>query len=430
MSVYIVDQIMGQGKTSAAINYINSLPEDSRIMFVTPYNNKEKDRDGNYKNANEVQRIISACPSKHFVEPDSRPTKIASIKRLLKAGRNIATTHVLFSMFDDEIIELCYSQNYILFMDEVADVVHTFGDLTKCDLNNLFNDGLVSIEESTKILVWNDNIEYDGRFEDIRTLCKNRCLAIYGDDLSIWLFPIRIFEAFYESYILTYLFEAQMQKYYYDFNGLKYEYLYVTGNSVENYRFTDVPQKNHIKCNYKERIHIIDNDKMNRIGDMDHSLSKSWYDKHGKGNTNNKTDALMERLKLNTYNFFKNEVPNGVSSNNLWTCFKDFQGDLKGGGYSKAFLSHNIRATNKYAECHNVAYLINKYVKPMIKNFFIVNDISVDEDGYALSEMIQFIWRSAIRNCEEIWLYIPSARMRKLLIDWLDEREKEYFGGM
>ena len=35
--------------------------------------------------------------------------------------------------------------------------------------------------------------------------------------------------------------------------------------------------------------------------------------------------------------------------------------------------------------------------------------------------MLQFIWRSAIRNGEEIWVYIPSIRMRSLLKKWIQE---------
>ena len=39
---------------------------------------------------------------------------------------------------------------------------------------------------------------------------------------------------------------------------------------------------------------------------------------------------------------------------------------------------------------------------------------------YALSEMIQLIFRSGIRNNEDINIYIPSSRIRKLLIDFLE----------
>ena len=60
-------------------------------------------------------------------------------------------------------------------------------------------------------------------------------------------------------------------------------------------------------------------------------------------------------------------------------------------------------------------------MNPIVKNFFLQHGVNVDEDGYALSEMLQFIWRSAIRNGEEIWVYIPSVRMRNLLKQWIDE---------
>ena len=48
-------------------------------------------------------------------------------------------------------------------------------------------------------------------------------------------------------------------------------------------------------------------------------------------------------------------------------------------------------------------------------------DAELDEDAYALSEMLQLIWRSRIRNGENINVYIPSKRMRDLFKEWLDE---------
>ena len=46
--------------------------------------------------------------------------------------------------------------------------------------------------------------------------------------------------------------------------------------------------------------------------------------------------------------------------------------------------------------------------------------VEVREDMYALSEMIQWVWRSAIRDGKDIWIYIPSRRMRELFQNWLD----------
>ena len=38
--------------------------------------------------------------------------------------------------------------------------------------------------------------------------------------------------------------------------------------------------------------------------------------------------------------------------------------------------------------------------------------------------MVQWIWRSAIRDGNEVNLYIPSRRMRELLIGWIDSVSK------
>ena len=45
--IYVVDAIMGTGKTSAAINYMNTHP-DRRYMFVTPY-------------LEEAKRVVDGC---------------------------------------------------------------------------------------------------------------------------------------------------------------------------------------------------------------------------------------------------------------------------------------------------------------------------------------------------------------------------------
>ena len=54
-------------------------------------------------------------------------------------------------------------------------------------------------------------------------------------------------------------------------------------------------------------------------------------------------------------------------------------------------------------------------MNPMIQKFFAHNGVKVDENAYALSEFIQFIYRSALREGEDIYCYVPSKRIRELL---------------
>ena len=62
---------------------------------------------------------------------------------------------------------------------------------------------------------------------------------------------------------------------------------------------------------------------------------------------------------------------------------------------------------------------------PWMKNYLVrIGATEVNQDMYALSVLIQWIFRSAVRKGEEVWLYVPSKRMRHLLIEWLDNLAK------
>jgi hypothetical protein len=87
---------------------------------------------------------------------------------------------------------------------------------------------------------------------------------------------------------------------------------------------------------------------------------------------------------------------------------------------SFGFIPSNAKATNDYRRVASVAYLVNVFYNPLIKSYFESMDVPVYEDLYALSQMVQWIWRSRIREKEPITVYIPSERMRGLLKRWLD----------
>lgn len=413
VKINVVDSLMGTGKTQAAINYINST--DKKIMYVTPY-------------LTEVERIIKACPDKRFKQPvnyNGTASKMISLKHLLDNGENIVTTHALFHQFDDQTIELCYGQGYVLIMDEVTDVIDVY-PMGKED-TKIMLEKFVEVKENG-ILKWIESEYNDPKFLEEKRLCEMECLAMYGDSLMMWLFPVKIFQAFHESYILTYMFSGQMQKYYYDFNDLDYNYMYVDGDAMDNYHFVTEPVQHESKYNYKELIHILEDEKLNTIGKAPAALSKTWYER-------NANTGLMKTLKDNTRNYFTNKkivikdnklVPSW-SKNNIWTTFKDYKQLLSGKGYTKGFLPSNVRATNDYQDCSAVAYLINKYFNPYIKHFFTTKGIEVDEDAYAVSEMLQFIWRSAIRQGKPISVYIPSSRMRTLLEQWIESVSRKSY---
>lgn len=405
---------MGSEKTTTAIGIMNQ-DEYNNYVFVTPY-------------LDEVERVKSSCKNKNFYDPKNYDDsgfilKQESLHNLLLNNRNIVTTHALFRTSTEETRDLISSSDYILILDEVMDIVETL-IIKKSDQKLLFDNDLLKVDEEG-FIYWNmDNPrakDYDGLFNHIKLMASNRSLFYYKGSILIWTFPIQIFESFKEVYILTYLFEGQIQKTYYDMFNIDYEY-YITnkkhsqgfGEQLHEYVYEFTPRPvghsdKDIRTKLRDKIHVYEG-KLNTIGDGKYSLSKSWYEKK---------KVMVTKLKNNTSNYFKN-IMKAKSSDVLWTTFKSYEKDMTSKGIKSSFISCTLRATNEYKDRTVVAYTINRFVNPVINGFFIEKGASIDQDLWATSELIQFIWRSAIREDNDIHVYIPSERMRRLLYEWLD----------
>ena len=400
ITVKVVDSIMGSGKTSAMINSINKADKSQKFMFITPY-------------LSEVDRIREKCSARNFKSPVSMDgSKINGIKYLLNNKENIISTHALFHLFDDEVLELIRLNEYILIMDEVTDVVEPY-NITKDDIDDILNISKYAHVDENHFIIW-DKPDYYGRFSDLKRLCDIRSVVEYNNNVVIWLFPIKSFRAFKEIFVLTYLFDGQIQKWYYDFHDVEYKWYYATYEDGV-YKIRKRPADYKPQMIDKSLIQICDNDKLNRIGDPETALSVAWYQKAQR-------NSFLKDLRNNTLNWFKH-IANGKSNLNLWTTFKEYKTKLQGKGYTKSYISMNMRASNDYKDRTVLAYLCNRYVNPVTSNFFTFNNIPINQDMFALSEMLQWIWRSAIRDGKPIKIYIPSKRMRNLLINWLNTGE-------
>lgn len=397
--IFVVDEMMGTGKTSAAINYMNMAPDSERFMFVTPFLSEIEDR------------VIPLCQAKNFVTPVSSKgvTKLKSLAELVSAGRNIATTHALFDRMTPRLAQLIEDKGYTLIMDEVHDSLRDFG-ITKHDWSLVA--GFTTIDAETGLVSWDEDMkDYTGMFEQMKYMCDTKQLYNNGGASFIRAFPCDIFEVFTKVIFLTYMFDAQVQRCFFDLNGIEYDRLYVQKVGNEYY-FTDSLVSYGGGTDYSSLIHVLDNPRMNRIGRDKFSLCAQWYGKA--------SPEQLQQIKSNIVNFFIN-IAKGRSRDNMWTAFKNTKQALAGKGYTKGFVPTRIRATNKFRDRTNVAYPINIFFEPHLKRFFLSHNVRIDEDRYALSEMLQCIWRSAIRDGKEIQVYIPSARMRGLLEQWIED---------
>ena len=402
MKIKICDSIMGSGKTMAAIQRMNA-DIKNKYIYITPF-------------LLEAERVKKFCPTRNFEEPKNRGSgKLDNLNYLLGKGFNIASTHALFKSYNQYTVELIKNNNYKLILDEVCDVVELL-QVTKFDRRMLVRDENMKIEQDNSIVWIND--EYKGDFLWLMYMVRTGNVYLYNDNLIFWLFPIEIFKAFKEVIVLTYMFDAQIQRYYYDYNNLGYEYIGTKKIRNGGYEFCETGYVPEYCKTLIDKVHILENERLNLIGDTDYTLSSSWYEREKR----KRTKPLTNVMRRNLQNLFRHKFK-CEEEQRLWTCYKDSYDSLKGKGYSDSekFVSFNARSTNKYAERTHLAYCINLFMNPNLKKFLTEKGADVNEDKWALSELIQLIWRTAIRNQGDIWVYIPSRRMRELLQSWLKE---------
>lgn len=404
--IKIVDDIMGSGKSTWAINHINQNPDKKFLCIVPLLSECER-----FKEKTDID----------IIDPEKWGSKWKNFRWLVENDKNIVTTHSLIKMMDLDMLELLKSKNYVLMIDECLDVLDTY-KISKDDLKIIFNEKLVSLDEDG-FLVWNEERKpYKGVYGDIKRLCSFKSLMGFkkenSDELAriiMWNFTVDFFKCFDESYIFTYLWEGSIQKSYFDIHGIKYE------KYMLDYDRQLIPHCKEIE--YEKRKNIVDliniyDGKFNKIGmkiGKSNPLSKSWYEDKRKKNR-----SIFSQLKNNTENYFRT-VTKTKSIDNMYTVFKPYCKYVKGEGYTKGFVSCNARGTNEFKNKKSLAYLINFFMSPDIKQFVEHYHIEFDDNLFSLSALLQWIWRSQIRDGKSINLYIPSERMRELLKMWINE---------
>ena len=407
--VRVCDAIMGTGKSQSAITWMNSHKED-KFIYITPY-------------LEEATRIKKGCPSLKFCEPSDKLPKYNYRKSehtaaLIREGKNITTTHQAFKGYTPEMHDGILKQGYTLIIDENVDVLETF-DFHPDDLQLAVEAGY--IKEDNGIYTVTEK-EYKGRgLSDMFRLLRARELVrIDGDDsksLFYWALPPDLLAAFKDVFILTYLFKGQSLYYFLKIHDIPFEYIGIERiNTGTGFKFSDYPGyiPSYVS-NLKSKLKILDVPKLNTVGDDYYALSMNWFDKN---------EEEIEQLKRNINNCFRNIWEDSPVEERLWATYKREYGRMKGKGYTKSFLTFNTKASNNYTNKTHLVYIVNIFMNVNDKKFYQKHGIEVDEDLFALSTMVQWIWRSAIRKGSEVYLYIPSSRMRNLLIDWIDTVSK------
>lgn len=406
MKVKICDAICGAGKTSAAINMMNR-ETDKKFIFVSQY-------------LTEVERIKEACASREFVEPlpsgKSNPTKLTDIENLVREGKNIVTTHALFLACTDEIKRILIEQKYVMILDEVVPA-WADADIADGDFNLLQRAGIVKkkADEGVDDLDWNWSA-YDGengRFQDEMKMSRSFSLKHYDGKCFFWTISPELFTCFTDVYVLTYLFQHQALRCFFDIHGIEYEFI-GTKRTAEQFEFCPATEMDR-RRDLRSKIHIIDKPKLNAMGAGRTALSHSWYMAAQKKPGAPELDKLRNNLRNALMNIMK-----ARAADSMWCTYKPFMKAVKPVGYASCFVPFNKRASNEFADRTHLAYCVNVFPNPYERHYYKDHGTNIDGDMYAVSTLVQWMFRSAIRNGKDIYLYLPSLRMRSLLTQWLD----------
>ena len=406
--IQVCDAIMGSGKSSAAITYMNE-HKSEKFIYITPY-------------LDEVERVKTSCKGMRFIEPSEKIAeyhfkKCEHTAALINKGRNIATTHQAFKRYTSDMLDDIRKHGYTLIIDENIDFLERY-DIHPDDLQLAIESGLIKSENGSYCINRDD---YHGTaFRELFRFLKTRNLVDISDsdssDIFYWILPADLLLSFKDVFVLTYMFEGQSLHHYLHMSNVPYKYIGVKKYEDGNYRFTDfagyVPD--YVK-DLDSMIHIIDNERMNSVGDNKNALSMNWF---------NTKDDLVLQLKNNTINCMNNMWKGVPPSQKLWGTYSGSRHLISSKGYIRSFLTFNAKATNDYRKRDHLVYLANIFMNVSEKIYYRNHGIEVDDNLYALSIMLQWIWRSAIRDGKEIYLYIPSSRMRNLLIDWINKVSK------
>lgn len=453
--IVVWDALMSSGKTNKIIDYMVSAnkasylmkTEPNYFMYVSPYLSEahrisatvsegeaqepKLNEDGSYVYLDEPQAELQF---KHPNNKNKDGSKLTGLMSLIDAKHNVVSTHTLLNSLKPEALEQC--KDYTLVIDEALVAYEADYTLNIKTVNRYLENNVLALREDGYTLQFNrhhfadltDKPEdydctKDTEVEQFARDCDRGLLYKFNNKI-IRKFDANILTKFKKVIIMTYMFKGSMFDLLLQQAGLEVEIEYF-GKRVED---------------IAPLITINQDRKMNKVGDYGvdangnkHMQKFTLTSNHFKKERNKKKDNYNEtnnKLYNHLYNMWQQREKISPERR-LWTCFSDdklaiSKGKGKTNRFSSKWIAFNTRATNDYMQADHLAFLVNVFIDSNFIKASSVDGIKLSQDHYATSILVQWLFRSAIRNNQPIDLYIPSERMRNLLQSWLDGNVPTY----
>jgi hypothetical protein len=406
--IEVLDSIMGSGKSTSILEWCESQP-DTPFLYVTPLLSESE------------VRVVEACVDSKFTAPSTVDfkTKGEHLLDLLNTGVNISITHALYSSLRKEHLNIIKENDYVLILDEEVSFIEPLGQgYTKDDFNYLLHLKQVRIDETGRLHWLDNNIGDTTKYSKFANMCRLGMIyqAKRDESMLVTQLPMDLILCAKRVILLTYLFKGSILE------------SFLTIKGIDVVPFTDVSVQEVRKKDIAKLIEFVGDRQVKEWSAE--RLSSSWYTNtatqkdlnklalaiRAVGNSNKATlkdllwctTATVGRPRMKS---MRKVTPKGYGSGS---------GVINEYGIADGcFLACNARATNAYRDRSVLVHCYNRFPSPVVVGFLQDHGATVSVNQYALSEMVQWVWRSRIRDGEPIKICILSKRMRKLFQDWL-----------
>lgn len=448
--VVVYDGVCGIGKTTSIFDHINDhvilKNANNRVIFVGTYLSELHRVAGTKAQKNKKSQPPIRGKDKKVTYADSRlfkgqfthletmPNKMMHLVTLLNQNKDIVMTHSMFNKLNKECLDIIKSKNYHIIIDEEPKVIqlpdelykHSFKgssiehELKQKEINELLKIGVINNHGGE--ITWGQH-ELD-RYKDFRTDVDAKRIVVYNqqsedstDKIFLWRQNPEVFTAFKTVHVLTYLFKDSFLQAYFDICKIPY--------LIKNRTVEEALDNNKLRP-YHSLIHVHKLDSFNTFVQHGEQLTSSWYNKFISHYNSSEENDIRKKLT----SFFKSKLPyenrEATEAEKMWSTYGDFIDWVKGKGYTKGFVAFNARATNEYKHKKQLAFTVNVYANPILINYCNSFGCSVDHNSYATSTLVQWIFRSALREGKHIHLMLPSKRMQRLLKAWMSKLKDLY----
>lgn len=406
--IELLDSIMGSGKSTSILEWCEQNPETA-FLYVTPLLSESEGR------------VVDACSKAKFIAPSTEDyrTKGEHLLDLLSSGVNISITHSMYSSLKKEHLQLIKNNNYTLILDEEVSFIEPLGDgYTASDFSYLKNLKQIEVQEEDGKVMWlNESIGDNTKYTKLANMC--RLGMIYqskrSDSWFVTQLPMDLIFSANRVILLTYLFKGSILD------------SFLTMKGIEVVEFKDVSVKYRDKSDIRDLIEFVGEKQVYEWAGE--SMSSSWY---GKATQKDLTKlAKSIRAIGNSQKALSDDmlwcVPSSIAKPSRKNAKKVSPvsyaagtGAVQDNGIaSGCFLPCSSRATNAYRNRSLMVHCYNRFPHLSVSSFLQDYGCAVDANQFALSELLQWVYRSQIRDGKPIKLCILSKRMRKLFQDWL-----------